>query len=62
MNLYTHMDQNKERFYHNTDVLFMLCVQNVSLETILTSLNPIWRECVMMLVSPPERRPTINTK
>ena len=50
------------RFYHNSDGFLMLCVQNVCVETILISLNPILTEFVMMFVSPPHRHPPINAK
>ena len=46
-----HLDQNMGRFYHNSDGLLMLCVQNVCVEpSILTKF-------VMMLVSPPHMHP-----
>ena len=41
------------RLYHSSDGFLMLCVQNVCIEPILISLNPILTEFVMMLVSPP---------
>ena len=41
------------RFYHNSDGFLMLCVQNVWVEPILISQNPIFTEFVMLLVSPP---------
>ena len=48
------------RFYYNSNRFLMLCVQNVCVEPILISLNPILTEFVMMLVSPPHRHPPIN--
>ena len=51
-----------KRFYHYFDGFLMLCVQHVCVEPILSSLNPILTEFVMMLVSPPHRHPTIKAK
>ena len=45
--------KNMERIYHNSDEFLMLCVQNMCVEPILISLNPILTEFVMMFVSPP---------
>ena len=54
--IYVHIwTKNMGRFYHNSDGFLMLCVQNVCVEPILISLNPILTNFVMMFVSPPHR-------
>ena len=60
--LRTHFDKNMGRFYHNSDGLLMLCVQNVCLEPILISQNQILTEFVTMSVSPFDDLSPINAK
>ena len=41
--------ENIGKFYHSSDGILILCVQNVCVEAILISLNPILTEFVMIL-------------
>ena len=57
---YLHIwNKNMGIFYHSSNGILMLCLQNVRVEPILICLNPILTEFVMMLVSPPHWHPLI---
>ena len=50
-------NKNMGRFYHSSDGCLMLCVQDMRIEPVLISLNPILIKFVMVLVSLPQRHP-----
>ena len=55
--MYTFRPKIMGRFYHNSNRFLMVCVQKLCVEPILISLNPIFAEFVMTLVSPHHRHP-----